>query len=96
MPAELRTDKATNPKLVELYEGVELTQRQLLQTLASHGVKPYDPIGETFDPNKHEALYTAPAPPGKEPGSVIDVQKVGYTIKDRTLRAPQVGVAADL
>ncbi|KAF8323314.1 GrpE-domain-containing protein [Clavulina sp. PMI_390] len=96
VPAAARADKAANPKLVELYEGVELTQRQLLQTLAHHGVKPYDPLGEKFDPNVHEALYTAPAPPGKEPGTVIDVQKLGYKIKERTLRAPQVGVAQEI
>lgn len=95
VPEALRTDKDGNPKLVELYQGVELTQRQLAQTLAIHGVKPYDPLGEKFDPNKHEALYSAPAPEGTEPGTIIDVQKVGYIIKDRTLRAPQVGVAQE-
>lgn len=95
VPDALRTDKEGNPKLVELYEGVELTQRQLAQTLAIHGVKAYDPLGEKFDPNRHEALYSAPAPEGTESGTIIDVQKVGYTIKDRTLRAPQVGVAQE-
>jgi molecular chaperone GrpE len=34
-------------------------------------------------------------PTGKTPGSVIDCQKMGYTIKDRVLRAAQVGVAQD-
>jgi molecular chaperone GrpE len=33
--------------------------------------------------------------PGKEPGTVIDCQKVGYTIKDRILRAAQVGVVQE-
>lgn len=69
-----------------------MTQRQLLQTLAKYGVTPFDPTGEPFDPNHHEALYEAPVP-GKEPGSVIECSKVGYKIKDRTLRAAQVGVA---
>ncbi|KAF9519966.1 hypothetical protein BS47DRAFT_1378982 [Hydnum rufescens UP504] len=81
--------------LRQLYQGVEITERQLLQTLAKHGVKPYDPLGEKFDPNRHDAMYSVPAPEGREPGQVIDVQKLGYTIKDRTLRAPQVGVAAE-
>lgn len=95
VPPESGEADAPNARLIELYKGVELTQRQLAQTLASHGVKSYDPLGEKFDPNRHEALYQAPAPPGSEPGSIIDVQKVGYTIKDRTLRAPQVGVAQE-
>ncbi|CAE7091127.1 unnamed protein product [Rhizoctonia solani] len=78
----------------QLYEGVEMTQRSLLQSLAKYGVEQYDPIGEKFDPNLHEALYMAPVP-GKEPGTVIQTQKLGYKIKDRILRAAQVGVAQE-
>ncbi|KAG8985820.1 Mitochondrial matrix cochaperone [Tulasnella sp. 427] len=78
--------------LKNLHEGVTMTQRELLKTLGKYGVTPFDPTGETFDPNHHEALYEAPIP-GKEPGTVIDCQKVGYKIKERTLRAAQVGVA---
>ncbi|KAF8077941.1 GrpE-domain-containing protein [Lyophyllum atratum] len=80
--------------LQDLHQGVEITQRQLLQTLFKYHVKPFDPTGDAFDPNFHEALYQAPIP-GKEPGTVIDCQKIGYTIKDRVLRAAQVGVAQD-
>ncbi|KIY50860.1 GrpE-domain-containing protein [Fistulina hepatica ATCC 64428] len=80
--------------LRELYTGVDMTQRQLLQTLFKYHVKPFDPLGETFDPNRHEALYQAPIP-GKTAGTIVDVQKTGYTIKDRTLRAAQVGVAQE-
>ncbi len=74
--------------------GVEMTQRLLLQTLFKYHVKPFDPTGDVFDPNHHEALYQAPVP-NKEPGTVIDCQKIGYKIKDRVLRAAQVGVAQD-
>jgi molecular chaperone GrpE len=87
-------NKSPSALLQELHHGVEMTQRLLLQTLFKFQVKPYDPTGDKFDPNKHEALYQAPVP-GKEPGTVIDCQKVGYTIKDRVLRAAQVGVAQE-
>ena len=86
--------KSYREYLQELHSGVELTQRQLLQTLFKYHVKPFDPTGERFDPNLHEALYQAPIP-DKEPGTVIDCQKVGYLIKDRVLRAAQVGVVQD-
>lgn len=86
--------KSAMEYLRELHQGVEITQRQLLQTLFKYHVKPFDPTGDQFDPNLHEALYQAPIP-GKEPGSVIDCQKMGYMIKDRVLRAAQVGVAQD-
>ena len=71
-----------------------MTSRLLLSTLSTYGVKPFDPTGEKFDPNHHEALYQAPVP-GKEPGTVLECQKIGYTIKDRLLRAAQVGVVQD-
>ncbi|KAF8201832.1 GrpE-domain-containing protein [Pholiota molesta] len=88
----LKSDHATYLK--ELHTGVEMTQRLLQQTLFKYHVKPFDPTGDVFDPNHHEALYQAPVP-GKEPGTVIDCQKIGYKIKDRVLRAAQVGVAQD-
>jgi len=90
----LPDNKSPSAYLQELHHGVEMTQRLLLQTLFKYQVKPFDPTGDKFDPNKHEALYQAPVP-GKEPGTVIDCQKVGYTIKDRILRAAQVGVAQE-
>ncbi|KAH9857097.1 GrpE nucleotide exchange factor, partial [Lenzites betulinus] len=87
-------EKTPETYLRELHEGVESTQRLLLNTLFKHHIKPYDPVGEKFDPNLHEALYQVPIP-GKEPGTVFDCQKTGYTIKDRVLRAAQVGVVQD-
>jgi molecular chaperone GrpE len=80
--------------LRELQTGVEITHRLLLQTLFKYQIKPFDPTGDQFDPNHHEALYQAPVP-GKEPGTIIDCQKTGYLIKDRVLRAAQVGVAQE-
>ena len=80
--------------LKELHQGVEMTHRLLLSTLFKYHVKPFDPVGDKFDPNLHEALYQAPIP-GKEPGTVLECQKTGYMIKDRLLRAAQVGVVQD-
>ncbi|KAJ7063316.1 mitochondrial grpe [Mycena amicta] len=87
--------KSAQEHLRELCTGVEMTQRQLLQTLFKYHVKPFDPTGDLFDPNRHEALYQAPIP-GKPPGTVIDCQKIGFTIRDRVLRAAQVGVAQEV
>jgi molecular chaperone GrpE (heat shock protein) len=51
---------------------------EIEKVLKRHGVVPFDPTGEQFDPNRHEALYQAPVP-GKEPGSVIECQEIGCT-----------------
>jgi len=93
-PSPSPDHKTPSAYLQELHHGVEMTQRLLLQTLFKYQVKPFDPTGDKFDPNKHEALYQAPVP-GKEPGTIIDCQKIGYTIKDRVLRAAKVGVAQE-
>lgn len=90
----LPTIKSPEDYLRELYQGVELTQRQLLSTLFKYHVKPFDPTGDKFDPNRHEALFQAPSTEF-EPGIVTQCLKTGYMIKDRVLRAAQVGVAQE-
>lgn len=85
------TDVPPNPELVQLHEGVSLTKKEIERVLKRHGVVAFDPVGEVFDPNFHEALYQAPVP-GKEPGTVLETQEIGYRIKDRLLRPAKVGV----
>ncbi len=80
--------------LRDIYQGLQLTESQLLQVFRRHGLKKVDPpLGERFDPNVHEALFQAPATEGMEPGSIMDVQKVGYSLHGRTVRPVLVGVA---
>ena len=88
------TEQPARDHLVELYEGVDLTSKNLLKTLSRFGVTSFDPTGQKFNPNRHEALYQAPIP-GKEPGTVLDCSKQGWMLKDRVLRAAQVGVVMD-
>ncbi|GAA5897116.1 mitochondrial nucleotide exchange factor MGE1 [Sporobolomyces salmoneus] len=90
-PEKLSSSEHANGDLKGLHEGVSLTKREIEKCLERHGVKSFDPTGEQFDPNRHEALYQAPVP-GKEPGSVLECQEIGYTIKDRLLRPAKVGV----
>lgn len=56
-----------------------------------NGLKRFDPTGEKFDPNQHEALFEIPDPT-KPHGTVAVAQKVGYSLNGRTLRPAQVGV----
>lgn len=75
-----------------LIEGVELTERDLLNTLERHGIKKLDPEGERFDPNRHEALFeieNADVPSG----TVLQVMQSGFVIGDRVLRPARVGVS---
>ena len=74
-------------------EGVELTQRELLNAFAKHKIEKVTPApGEKFDPHKHQAMFEAPIP-GAEPGAIIEVMQAGFTIAGRLLRPAMVGVA---
>lgn len=84
-------DAEARKAVAELYSGVELTSKSITDMLKTHGVTAFDPTGEKFNPNEHEAMYQAPVP-GKEAGTVLDCSKVGFKIKGRVLRAAQVGV----
>jgi molecular chaperone GrpE len=88
--AELR-DKA-DAGLKALLEGVELTERELAKVLEKHGVKKFDPLGEKFDPNLHQAMFEIPDP-SLPAGTVAQVMQPGYKIGERVLRPALVAVA---
>lgn len=90
VPAEARA--APDPGLKALIEGVELTERSLHNALEKHGVKKFDPAGEKFDPNVHQAMYEVPDP-SVPVGTVAQVVQAGYMIGERVLRPALVGVA---
>lgn len=90
VPAEARA--AADPGLIALIEGVELTERSLLNALEKHGVKKFDPQGQKFDPNFQQAMYEVPDA-SVPAGTVVQVMQAGYTIGDRVLRPALVGVA---
>lgn len=80
-----------NKYLKELFDGVSMTETELQKVFKKHGIEKVHPIDETFDPNFHEALFQLPFE-GKSSGTVAIVEKVGYKLHGRALRAAQVGV----
>jgi len=85
---QARTD---NQHLSDLYQGVKMTEVELQKVFNKHGLEKIDPLDEPFDPNYHEAMFQIPME-GKSSGTVAVVQKVGYKLNGRPLRAAQVGV----
>ena len=75
-----------------LLDGVELTERELLKVLEKHGVKKFEPLGEKFDPNLHQAMFELPDP-SRPAGTVAQVVQPGYMIGERILRPALVAVA---
>jgi molecular chaperone GrpE len=90
LPAEARDN--ADPGLKALIEGVELTERSLLNTLEKNGVSKFDPSGGKFDPNFQQAMFEVPDP-SVPSGTVVQVVQAGYMIGDRILRPALVGVS---
>jgi len=90
LTAEL--DARADEGIKALLEGVELTERELLKVLEKHGVKKFEPLGEKFDPNLHQAVFEMPDP-SKPAGTVAQVIQPGYMIGERVLRPAMVAVA---
>jgi molecular chaperone GrpE len=72
--------------------GLDMVQRQLLESLAKHGVEPIPAQGYPFDPNLHEAVLQHPTLEHPE-GTVVAELSKGYTIRDRVLRPSKVAVS---
>ena len=90
LPEDVRDN--ADPGLKALIEGVELTERSLLNTLEKNGVKKFDPAGEKFDPNFQQAMFEVPDV-SVPSGTVVQVVQSGFMIGERILRPALVGVS---
>ena len=81
-----------SPTFTTFNEGVQLVHKQLMDALKIHGLVPIVAVGETFDPNQHEALLVTPSDDVPE-GQVIEEFRRGYMLHTRVLRASQVVVS---
>ncbi|KAK4506611.1 hypothetical protein PRZ48_000343 [Zasmidium cellare] len=91
VPQEKLTE--SNKELLDLYNGLKMTEEILMKTLAKHGMERIDPSveAEVFNPNIHEATFQAPQPDKKD-GTVFFTQSKGFLYNGRVLRAAKVGV----
>ncbi|MDR5749621.1 MULTISPECIES: nucleotide exchange factor GrpE [unclassified Caballeronia] len=78
--------------IAKVREGVELTLRQLTGALEKGRVIALNPVGEKFDPHRHQAISMVPAE--QEANTIVNVLQKGYVIADRVLRPALVTVAA--
>ncbi|MFM9155511.1 MAG: nucleotide exchange factor GrpE [Polynucleobacter victoriensis] len=75
----------------KMKEGIELTLKQLISALEKGRVIEINPIGEKFDPHRHQAI--AMVPHEQEANTVVTVLQKGYLIADRVLRPALVTVS---
>ncbi len=83
---------AVKDATVDAYRtGVELTGKQLTAVFEKFSIVEVNPVGEKFDPNKHQAIASVEA--DQEPNTVVMVMQKGFVLHDRVLRPALVTVA---
>ena len=88
----LPEEQAADETLQRFLAGVAATERELLGALEKHGIRRIDPLGQPFDPHRHQAMFEV-TDPERPAGTVVQVVQPGYLHHDRLLRPAMVGVA---
>lgn len=76
----------------ELHEGMVLIHKQMVTVLGRFGVDILEPVGEKFDPERHQAM-TSQAGSGEPRGTILSVFQKGYILNGRLVRPAMVVVA---
>ncbi len=90
---EMGLEAAESADADSIAEGNLATLKLLTTALERFGITEIDPIGEPFDPERHEAINMQPSADA-EPGSVLTVVQKGYSLNGRLLRPAMVVVAS--
>lgn len=88
IPEAMRSDEASKG----LIAGLEATQRELVAVFERNGITRIEALGQSLDPNKHQAMVEIPSADAA-PGTIVQEMQSGYMIRDRLLRPALVGVA---
>ena len=71
--------------------GIELIEKELINSFDKNGIKSFESVGKKFDPNFHQALNEVESE--QEDGTVIDEIQKGYMLNDRLLRPALVSIS---
>ena len=83
---------ADNATLESIREGSELTVGMFVQVLEKNGLEQVDPLGEKFDPERHQAISMIDVE-SAESNTVVEVMQKGFLLNDRLVRPAMVVVA---
>jgi molecular chaperone GrpE len=81
-----------NATLDSIREGSELTMNMFAQVLERSGLQQINPLGEKFDPERHQAISMLETKDA-ESNSIIEVMQKGFLLNDRLIRPAMVVVA---
>jgi molecular chaperone GrpE len=89
----LSAAKQPGADLKTLTSGIEMVVSQLKTSLANHGLKEINPVGQPFDANQHESISAQPSDKIPE-GNVVSVVRTGFSLNGRLLRPASVVVSS--
>lgn len=84
-------DKFKDKEFVDIKNGIELIEKELLITLEKNNITYIDCLNKKFDPNFHQALSEVES--DKDHGTIIEEIQKGYMLHDRLLRPSLVNIA---
>ncbi len=88
----IQASTSDNPEVVALKQGSELTIKQFESVFAKFNVEAIDPVGQTFNPELHQAMTMQPSA-DVEPNTVLNVFQKGYILNGRLIRPAMVVVS---
>lgn len=88
----LEVSDKSNPALAPMIEGIELTQKSMIDVVSKYGVEVVGQTNVPFNPDVHQAIAMVESDE-VAPNHVLMVMQKGYTLNGRTLRAAMVSVA---
>jgi molecular chaperone GrpE len=83
---EFNSDKFKDVKI-----GIELIEKELINSFERNGIKSIESVGKKFDPNYHQALNEIES--DKEEGAIVNEIQKGYMLYDRLLRPAMVSIS---
>ncbi len=83
--------QSENNSVDSIKDGVDLTLKQLVKTFDTFGIIEVNPVGETLDPHKHQAMSVVES--DQAPNTIVSVFQKGYLLNDRLIRPALVSVS---
>jgi len=80
-----------NDKFKDVKVGIELIEKELINSFERNGIKSMESVGKKFDPNYHQALNEVES--DKEEGTIVNEIQKGYMLYDRLLRPAMVSIS---
>ena len=89
---DIEKSKEKDKSISHFIEGIELTEKQVIEIFKKFNIEKINSLNEVFDPNLHQAMFEVEKE-DMEPGYVAEVVQEGYRIGERLLRPAMVGVS---